>query len=327
MIDETLITQDVPLASFVLEKIGRFGEKQQVQPYGNKMKISNKAREAYAFLGLTLALSWFVFWGPLALFKVPAISFVSDDKGPWWSIALYITGGFVPSFLGIFLTWKKEGLKGLWFLGRRLIQFRLGWRWYLLTFLIVIAGMAGQLTINRLLGNTFNGNLFLTQLSSFLPLLILGPLSEEIGWRGYALPRLQTRWNALTSSVIVGVIWGLWHLPLFMMVGTSQHELGIPFIGFLVGMSANSLFYTLLYNNTQHSLWSAILFHWLYTYATQVVYSGVTRSPLYNWLECLPYVIMAAFVVLIWKPQTLMRFHQIAKSNTSPGTGGRIQAV
>ena len=55
------------------------------------------------------------------------------------------------------------------------------------TFLIVIVGTAGQLIINKLLGNTFNGNLFGAQLGSFLPLLILGPLSEEIGWRGYAL--------------------------------------------------------------------------------------------------------------------------------------------
>jgi len=271
------------------------------------MKNSKTASEAYVFLGLTLALSWFVFWGPLALFKVPAISFVSDDKGPLWAVTLFIIGGFVPSLLAIFLTWKKEGVTGLRVLGRRILQFKLGWRWYAFIFLIVIAGTAGQLTINKLLGNTFRGSLFLTQLSSFLPLLVLGPLSEEIGWRGYALPRLQTRWNALTSSVIIGVIWGLWHLPLFMMVGTSQHELGIPFIGFLIGMSANSIFYTWLYNNTKQSLWSAILLHWLYTYAAQVVISGVTRSPLYNWLECLPYVIMAAIVVLIWKPQTLSR--------------------
>jgi membrane protease YdiL (CAAX protease family) len=271
------------------------------------MKYSKEASEAYVFLGLTLALSWFVFWGPLALFKITAISFVSDVKGPWWAIALFIVGGFVPSLLGIFLTWKKDGLSGLRKLGQRIIQFRLGWRWYMFTLLIVTAGTVGQISINKLLGNTFDGNLFLTQLGIFLPLLIFGPVSEEIGWRGYALLRLQTRWNALTSSVIVGVIWGLWHLPLFMMVGTSQHELGMSFIGFLIGMNANSIFYTWLYNNTKQSLWSAILFHWLFTYATTVVSSGVTRSPLYNWLEYLPYVIMAAIVVLIWKPQTLSR--------------------
>jgi membrane protease YdiL (CAAX protease family) len=273
----------------------------------SKVKSTKTVKEAYAFLGLTLAFSWFVFWGPLAFFKIPTISFVSGVKGPAWAMALFLVGGFVPSLLAIILTWKKEGLSGLRILGRRIIHFKLGWRWYGYTLLIVIAGTAGQLAINRLIGHTFNVILFLAQLGNFLPLLILGPLSEEIGWRGYALGRLQTRWNALTSSLIVGLVWALWHLPLFMMVGTSQHELGLPFIGFLVGFVANSILYTWLYNNTKQSLWSAILLHWLFTYAIQVLSSGVTRSPLYNWLEYFPYVIMAAIVVLIWKPQTLIR--------------------
>jgi membrane protease YdiL (CAAX protease family) len=273
----------------------------------SKVKSTKTVKEAYAFLGLTLALSWFVFWGPLVIFKIPAISFVSEVKGPAWASALFLVGGFVPSLLAVFLTWKKEGVPGLRLLGRRIIQFKLGWRWYGYTLLIVIAGMAGQLTINKLLGNTFNATLFLAQLGSFLPLLVLGPLSEEIGWRGYALGRLQTRWNALTSSLIVGLVWALWHLPLFMMVGTSYHELGLPFISFLAGIMANSVLYTWLYNNTKQSIWSAILLHWLYTCAFQVMSTWVIRSPFYNWLEYLPYVIMAVLVVLIWKPQTLSR--------------------
>jgi uncharacterized protein len=272
-----------------------------------KVKNTETVKEAYVFLGLTLVFSWFVFWGPLALFRIPAISFVSDIKGPAWAIALFLTGPFVPSLLAIFLTWKKEGLPGLRVIGRRIVQFKLGWRWYGYTLLIVIVGMGGQLTINKLIGNTFDGTLFIKQLGSFFPLLILGPLSEEIGWRGYALGRLQTRWNALTSSLIIGVVWALWHLPLFMIVGTSQHEMGVPFFGFLMKLTASSIFYTWLYNNTKQSLWSAILLHWLYTYAAQVLSSGVTRSPLYNWLEYLPYVIMAAIVVLIWTPRTLSR--------------------
>jgi len=281
------------------------------------MKSTKTVQEAYVFLGYTLAFSYFVFWGPLALFKVPTISFVSGVKGPVWAIALYLIGGFVPSLLAIFLTWKKEGLAGIQLLGRRIIQFRLGWRWYGFTFLIVVAGTAGQLVIYRLLGNTFNGTLFWAQLSSFLPLLIIGPLSEELGWRGYALGRLQTRWNALISSLIVGLVWALWHLPLFMMVGTSQHELDIPFMGFLIQMTASSILYTWLYNNTQQSLWSAILLHWLYTYAVLVLSSGIIRSPLYNGLEYLPYVLMAAIVVLIWKPQTLSRAQKTSGSIVS----------
>src|SRR5512141_2677279 len=95
-----------------------------------EVRSTKKVKEAYVFLGLTLAFSYFVFWGPLALFKIPTISFVSDVKGPAWAIALFIVGGFVPSLLAIFLTWKKEGVPGLRILGRRIIQFKLGWRWY-----------------------------------------------------------------------------------------------------------------------------------------------------------------------------------------------------
>lgn len=233
---------------------------------------------------------------------------MSDVKGPNWAIGLYVAGGFVPSLLAIFLTCIKEGLAGLQSLGRRIMQFKLDLHGYLFTFLIVIIGTTGQLTIHQLLGHTFDGTLFLAQLGSFLPLLILGPLSEEIGWRSYALERLQTRWSSLTSSLMIGVVWALWHLPLFLMVGTSQHELGIPFIGFMTGLIASSILYTWLYNNTEQSLWSAILLRWLYTYATQVLASGVTRSVLYNWLEYLPYVIMAVVVVLIWKPNKLSLF-------------------
>jgi uncharacterized protein len=267
------------------------------------VKNTPALKEAYIFLGLTLFLSYFVFWGPLALFQVPAISFVSDIKGPAWAIALFMAGPFVPSLLAVFLTWRKEGLSGLRTLGRRILQFNLGWRWYAFTFLIVIAGTAGQLAFHALLGNPLDLRLFLTQLGSFLPLLVLGPLSEEIGWRGYALDRLQSRWNALTSSLIIGLVWSLWHLPLFLIPGTSQHEMGVPFLGFLIKLMATSVLYTWLYNNTQRSLWSAILLHWLYTYSAQVL-SSSGRTPLYNSLEFLPYVLMAAVVVLVWKRQS-----------------------
>jgi hypothetical protein len=270
-----------------------------------KVKSTKTVKEAYVFLGLTLVFSYFVFWGPLALFEIPTISFVSDVKGPSWAIALFLVGGFVPSLLAIFLTWKKEGTAGLRHLGRRIVQVNIGWRWYLAAVLVVILATMGQLVIISLMGQAFDMTLFVAQLGSFLPLLILGPLSEEIGWRGYALGRLQTRWNALTSSLIVGLVWALWHLPLFMMVGTSYHESAIPFVGFLVGMMAVSVLFTWLHNNTAGSIWTAIFFHWLYTYSAQVVASGVTRSVLYNWLGYVPYIIIAIIVVLIWKPQTL----------------------
>jgi membrane protease YdiL (CAAX protease family) len=257
-------------------------------------------KQAILFLGLTLGLSYFVFWGPLAVFQIPTISFTSKSFGPVWAIVLFILGGFVPSLVAIVLTWTGEGASGLRRLGRRVIQVNIGWRWHLAALGVVALATAGQLFIIRLLGQSFDMRLFLAQLGTILPLIILGPLSEELGWRGYALDRLQTKYSALISALIIGVAWALWHLPLFHMIGASQHELGMPFTGFAVGVTALSIIFTWLHNNTGGSIWSAVFLHWIYTYSGQVVASGVSRSPLYNWLECLPYVVIAAVIVTVW---------------------------
>lgn len=270
------------------------------------MEKPQQLREVAIFFCLTLGLSFFVFWGPIAILKIPTISFVDNNAGPIWAIILFVFGGFVPSGVALFLTWKLEGKAGVKAIGRRIIQFDIGWQWYLAIVLVVLLGTVGQLIISLLLGNTFDYSLFIRQSGSLLPLIILGPLSEEIGWRGYALDRLQTKWNALTSSLVVGIMWGLWHLPLFIMTGTSQNVLNIPFWGFLCNLISLSVLYTWLHNNTGGSIWTAIFFHWVFTYSGQVIASGVTRSGLYNWLEFVPYAILAVVVTVVWKPKKLM---------------------
>lgn len=272
----------------------------------NTNKKSNALKEVSLFFGLTLGLSYFVFWGPLAFFQIPTGSFVRSTMGPVWAIVLLLIGGFVPSLVAIFLTWKQQGVSGLRQLGRRMLQFKIGWRWYLAAVAVVVISTLGQLATISLLGQTFDLALFPAQLGNAIPLIILGPLSEEIGWRGYALDRLQTKWNALVSSLIAGLVWGLWHAPLFYMVGTSQHELAIPFVGFVGGIMAVSILFTWLHNNTHGSIWTAIFFHWVYTYFVQVVASGVTRGPLFNWVEYLSYCVVALIAVIIWKPHKLM---------------------
>ena len=265
---------------------------------------SKPIREAGLFLALTLGLSYLVFWGPLAVFQVPAISFVGSKMGPAWAIALYVMGGFVPSGAAVALIALKEGRRGLGELWRRMIQFRIGWRMYVAAVAIVVIGAACQIGLNNLLGGTFDVKLFLTQLPSFLPLLILGPLSEELGWRGYAQDRLQARWSPQVASIILGIVWAFWHLPLFFIPGTSQHELGVPFIGFFFSIVSMSLLFGWLHNHTGGSVWTAIFFHWIYTYAGQVVATGVRRNTLFNWLEYAPYVLMAMLVFIVWSRET-----------------------
>ena len=113
------------------------------------------------------------------------------------------------------------------------------------------------------------------------------------------------------TGVVVGIVWALWHLPLFLWPGTAQHELKIPFLGFFCEMTSLSVLFAWLHNHTNGMIWTAVFFHWIYTYAAQVVDSGVTRAGPYNWLEYVPYVLAALFISAVWQ---LMIFAGIAIS-------------
>jgi membrane protease YdiL (CAAX protease family) len=261
---------------------------------------SNPLKEALVFFAITLGLSYFVFWGPLVYFHIPASSFVSDVRGPGWSLALLFIGGFVPSLVALAMTWWREGRAGLKQMWQRSIHVKIGRRWYMAAVALVAFGTACQIILIYLLGGSFDFSLFLTQLPSALFLIVIGPISEEFGWRGYAQTKLQTQWNPLGTGVVVGMVWALWHLPLFLWPGTSQYELHIPFAGFFCGVTALSVLFAWLHNHTNGMIWTAIFFHWIYTYAGQVVASGATRSGIYNWLEYLPYILAALFIALVW---------------------------
>ena len=86
-----------------------------------------------------------------------------------------------------------------------------------------------------------------------------GPM-EELGWRGFALPLLQQRFSALGASVLLGIIWGLWHLPAFYISATPQSAFSLPI--FLLGTVAYAIIMTALYNGSGGSIPLAFLFHW-----------------------------------------------------------------
>lgn len=94
--------------------------------------------------------------------------------------------------------------------------------------------------------------------------LLLGPIPEELGWRGYALDRLQSRWTPVRSSLLLGAAWAVWHLPEFWMPGTYQHGIGIGtpefwlFVATAIGLS---VLMTWVYNTTRRSTLSAIVIH------------------------------------------------------------------
>jgi membrane protease YdiL (CAAX protease family) len=152
-----------------------------------------------------------------------------------------LLGVLGPMVAGIgltYLTCDQTGRRDYW---RRVIDFkRIGVKWYLVILLFVpILNILAAL-FDMLLGGSGATwgeaalNFFVAPLSIILSILFatLIPFVEELGWRGYVLDRLQAKWNALMSTLIVGSVWSLWHLPLFFIEGTYQAGLGVGSLAF-----------------------------------------------------------------------------------------------
>ncbi len=99
----------------------------------------------------------------------------------------------------------------------------------------------------------------MTAANFFLVFLLGGPLGEELGWRGYALPSLQEGLDWRVASLVSGAVWGVWRLPLFFIVGTSQAH--IPLALFLLRVAAMSVVFAWLVNRTAGSVVAALLLH------------------------------------------------------------------
>jgi len=128
----------------------------------------------------------------------------------------------VPTVTSLILTACFDGGAGLRRLLERFIPWRVGVPWYLLILIgyPAVGLLAGRVTglFGAAQGHVPNWRHFYYAL---IPALALdpGPLGEELGWRGFALPRMLTRWQPLAVSLILGLIWGVWHLPAFFIVG------------------------------------------------------------------------------------------------------------
>lgn len=142
---------------------------------------------------------------------------------------------------------------------------------------------------------------------------LFGPLPEELGWRGYALDGLQARYNALVSSLIVGIVWSLWHLPLFLIPGTWQADtLGFAtpaFWRFMLALVVESPLYAWIYNNCDRATLAPILFHFVGNSFGEL-FALSPRAEAYNFTLSIVTVI---FVAIAWKPATLTREKYIAQ--------------
>jgi len=259
------------------------------------------------FFGLALALSW-LFWIPLAL--------LGEDPMTFPYLILMILGGLGPAVAEIILVFGLGNRRLRRDYKHRVLDVRrIGWKWAAVILLIfpVLNGIATLLSVasggprpafetaGRLLANPLSIVPFL------LFLFVFGPLPEELGWSGYALDGLQSKRSALGASLIIGLIWAVWHLPLFFMEGTFQSEqIGFAtpaFWWYMLPTLPISVLDTWIYNNANRSTLSAVLLHFMVNVSGELF--GLSQHARF-YQAGLIFIVTAAIVV-IWGPRTLTR--------------------
>jgi membrane protease YdiL (CAAX protease family) len=233
------------------------------------------SKRLLVFFALTYGLSW-LFWVPVALSG-------QDVTTTVWLIP-YVLGGFGPSVAGIIMVYRsrdEEVRRDFW---KRVVDFRrISVGWYLFVLTVFPVSISISILLNHLFGNPLPDLDMLKQVVAN-PLMLVamaatgiitGPLSEELGWRGYALDRLQARWSPLVSSLILASFWWGWHLPLFSMRGTTQYAWGFAtpsFWLFLIGTVPLSILLTWVYNHNKKSILAAVLFHFAHNFTLGLVH-------------------------------------------------------
>ena len=270
-------------------------------------------KQFWIFIALTYVLTW-VFWIPLALSGQDVMA------GPL--IIPLVLGGFGPSIAGIIMTYRTQDRAGRRDFWRRSINFKqISLGWYVVIFGLFPLTYGLAILFDMLLGGSPPGADNLVQalanpaflLVGVVMSLVLGPLSEEFGWRGFALDPLQSKWSALISSLVLGVFWLLWHTPEFFMQGIPTGEIisGIvPFLTFSADVIAMAVLYTWVFNNTQRSILSAILLHFSHNFMLNLLIPISERA---NLFQSALLVISAIFVVAVFGAETLKRSSAASK--------------
>jgi membrane protease YdiL (CAAX protease family) len=238
------------------------------------------------------------------------------------------------SLAGIIITGITDGREGLKLLFGRLLIWRVGIGWWLFAVLFLGVAVLVGLYLNPLFGGETADFSTIQPLYQIVPMFIIfvitAGLGEELGWTGFLTPRLQARYSALFSSLIRGVLWGFWHIPLFLFSGLDHPSLAdFPYSGwvsqkgFLIAMGAFilinqipwSIFYTWIFNSTRGSLLLVAILHgsevWV---AYWWLSTGVDTNNFDNyWAYGGVMVVTAVIIVLAAGPKNLSRKYERIK--------------
>jgi uncharacterized protein len=261
-----------------------------------------KQHSVPAYFALAFAISWAI-----------ELPLVAASQG-WLHVpvpsAIHYLASFGPLASALIITAATEGRHGLRQLLAGLVKWRVGLGWILASLtpiaLFAVAAIVGYVTDGSWPDLALLGEVddlpYLGVAGAFLLWLLTFGIGEEIGWRGFALPRLQRRQSALTATLILGVVWALWHLPAFFYRDTYMAmglAAGFPLL--LLSILAASIIFTWLYNSTRGSLLIVILFHALFDLLS-VSRAGVGSVAA---IMSAGVMIAAVLIVFLFKPANL----------------------
>jgi uncharacterized protein len=234
----------------------------------------------------------------------------------WWAWILYALGlfanpiaSFGPFLAAIVVLAMTEGKTGLVGLFRRMIRWRVALGWYAVALLLPAVLAATAAVLNVLLGaeppSAAELNAWPGLFATFAIVLLVpgfGGAWEEPGWRGYALPRLQSRRSALVASLILGALIAGWHLPLMVAGQVAYSDIVLIFAGTIV--------FNWVFNNAHGSVLIIMVMH-----AANNAVSGSFFSPMFSggdsirqsWLLALAWSVVAILVIVIFGPEHLSR--------------------
>jgi membrane protease YdiL (CAAX protease family) len=266
--------------------------------------MKQKLSYPWSFFMLTFAWTW-SFWGLAILSQRP--------MGEFPVPLLVALGGVGPMVAGIALTYLTQEQAGRHDYWRRVFDLkRIRLSWLAVTLLTVPLLTTLAIVLNLLTGGTGLSleSRFQSNLLNILPFavftLFFGPVPEELGWRGFALDSLQVKYNALVSSLILGVLWTLWHAPLFFIPDSYQNGLLIgtaSFWWYMLDKTFQSVLMTWIYNNTGRSTLTAILFHFMVNFIGELfVLSART-----DFFQIIVWALATLIVMFVWKSKTLTR--------------------
>lgn len=229
------------------------------------MKNVQYVKQLCIYFSITVLITW--------LLWTPSILFSRGLEVPTAFLILSMGASFTPSVVGMVLHRRYLG-KNAFILDmkeRLNFGFNKGWLIGIPLYFFSTAGLTYGLM--RVLDQRFqleNTPDLLMMPLFFLQILFFGgALGEEFGWRGFAQPRLQRLLNPIMTSLILGSIWSLWHLPLFFIVGTVQEN--IPLWQFMLQNTVITFYYTWLYKKSRGNLWLMIYLHTIANTSAAVV--------------------------------------------------------